>query len=204
MTNQSLRRSAVIGFVVLAIAWTAALPDTISGLEEGLFRAINDLPDWIEYPGWPVMQLGSILAVPILAIACIALFRDWRIAVQVALAGTTAWVIAKVAKEIADRGRPAAFFDDINLRPIWDGLGFPSGHSAVAFAIAVAVASAVGPRVGRVVWVVAVLTGLLRIYTGAHLPLDVIGGWALGLALGSIVELAWRRWIRKHPVKGWT
>jgi undecaprenyl-diphosphatase len=36
------------------------------------------------------------------------------------------------------------------------------------------------------------LTGLVpfgRMYVGAHLPLDLVGGSALGLALGSMVNL---------------
>ena len=35
----------------------------------------------------------------------------------------------------------------------------------------------------------AVLVGLLRIYVGAHLPLDILGGAALGLAAGGAVHL---------------
>lgn len=31
---------------------------------------------------------------------------------------------------------------------------------------------------------------ILRIYTGAHLPLDVIGGAGLGVAVGGVVNLA--------------
>jgi len=194
VSRKSLLLTAFLGLVALGITWIAALPADISGLEEGGFRLFNNLPDWIEFPGWPIMQLGSILAVPIVAITCAILFRDWwRIPIQVTAAGVGAWLIAKVLKDLVDRGRPEAFLSDVNLRPAWDGLGFPSGHSAVAFAIAVVLVAAVAPRMRTTIWTIAVLTGLLRIYTGAHFPLDVVGGWGLGAAVGAIVELSWRR-----------
>jgi membrane-associated phospholipid phosphatase len=193
VSRRSLIFTAFLGLIALGITWIAALPAGISGLEESGFRLFNNLPDWIEYPGWPIMQLGSILAVPIVAITCAVLFRDWwRIPIQVTAAGVGAWVIAKILKDLVDRGRPEAFFSDINLRPAWDGLGFPSGHSAVAFAIAVVLVAAVAPRMRTGIWTIAVLTGLLRLYTGAHFPLDVVGGWGLGAAVGATVELAWR------------
>ena len=193
MTRRSLLLAGLIGILVLTITWVAVLPDDITPFEEWGFRAFNDLPDWIEYPGWPVMQLGAIVAVPIVAVVCIALFRDWRVPARIAVAGATAWVIAKVAKDLVDRGRPNAFLADVNLRPAWEGLGFPSGHAAVAFAIAVILTSTLDRRWRTVVWGVAVGGGLLRIYTSAHFPLDVLGGWGLGLAVGSIVEIGWRR-----------
>ena len=37
---------------------------------------------------------------------------------------------------------------------------------------------------------IAIGTALLRVYTGAHLPLDVIGGAALGVAIGAALTLA--------------
>lgn len=199
MSRRSLISTAFLGLIALGIAWIAALPGDISSLEEGGFRLLNNLPDWIEFPGWPVMQLGSILAVPIVALICAVLFRDWwRIPIQVTAAGVGAWVIAKILKELADRGRPEAFFSDIHLRPAWGGLGFPSGHSAVAFAIAVVLVAAVAPRMRTTIWTIAVLTGLLRIYTGAHFPLDIVGGWGLGAAVGATVELSWRRLRDRH------
>jgi undecaprenyl-diphosphatase len=42
------------------------------------------------------------------------------------------------------------------------------------------------------------VVGLTRVYVGAHLPLDVAGGAALGLAVEAAVRLAQSR-LRHHP-----
>jgi undecaprenyl-diphosphatase len=39
----------------------------------------------------------------------------------------------------------------------------------------------------------AVLVALARVYVGAHLPLDVLGGAALGLAVAGAVRLIFGR-----------
>jgi undecaprenyl-diphosphatase len=37
-------------------------------------------------------------------------------------------------------------------------------------------------------WVVVALNGFARIYVGAHNPLDVVGGIALGLAIACVLD----------------
>jgi len=185
----------VLGVAVLVVTWAAALPADISAVEVDGFRVFNDLPDWIRYPGWVVMQLGSLAAILIVAVACFSLFRDWELGARVGAAGLAAWALAKLGKVIVERGRPETLLDgvDLNIGMDWSGFGFPSGHSAVAMAIAVGVAGALPPRFRRWVWAGAIATGLLRIYAGAHFPLDVLGGWGLGLTVGVSVELGWAR-----------
>ncbi|MPZ71257.1 MAG: phosphatase PAP2 family protein, partial [Actinobacteria bacterium] len=68
------------------------------------------------------------------------------------------------------------------------GLGFVSGHAAVATALATVIAAYTGPALTITVAVLAATVALARIYVGAHLPLDVIGGAALGWAIGSLIH----------------
>lgn len=174
---------------LLAVSWVLALPDTVSGAEEWVFRVFNDLPDWLEAPMWPVMQLGAILIVPAAALGAYLVWRRWQPAAALAGSALLAWVLAKVVKEFVERGRPHEYLTDVNLRPEWTGLGFVSGHAAVAFAMATVVSPRLGTAGKTVVWAGAAATGVLRMYTAAHLPLDIVGGAALGVALGAAALL---------------
>jgi glycosyltransferase 2 family protein len=70
------------------------------------------------------------------------------------------------------------------------GAGYVSGHTAVAFALATVVAPLV-PRGWRwAPFALAAVVGLSRIYFGAHLPLDVIGGAGLGVVCGAVAWVA--------------
>jgi undecaprenyl-diphosphatase len=69
------------------------------------------------------------------------------------------------------------------------GLGYVSGHSAVAVALATVASPFLGRRARRVAWTLAALVCVARIYVGSHLPFDVVGGAALGWAAGALVLL---------------
>jgi membrane-associated phospholipid phosphatase len=186
----STRDLAGLALGVGTFVGTAALARRpISRTEVLSFRTVNDLPG----AGFPViwlpMQYGTFGTVPASAVLALARNRP-RLALAIGVGGTTAWVSAKVLKRLVGRGRPANVIDDVLLRGVEEGdLGFPSGHAAVSAALTVVALPSVA---GGWRWSLAALSGfvpLARMYVGAHLPLDVVGGSALGLAIGSAVNL---------------
>jgi undecaprenyl-diphosphatase len=108
----------------------------------------------------------------------------------VVVSGVGAWFLAKYVKNVVQRGRPLAFIPSIDVREgKGTGLGFVSGHTAVAFAMATALYPVLS-RKGRIVaYAVATVVGLARIVFGMHFPLDVVGGACLGIVCGCVVDL---------------
>lgn len=177
------------GAVVFAAGAALAHEGDVGTGERDLFRLVNDLPKAFEVPLMVVMQAGTLGAVPVAAAACL-LARRPKAALHVGIAGVAAWTMAKVLKPAVNRGRPGDMIIDVVIHGAHvSGLGFPSGHSAVAAAIAGSLAPFVPRPVRRVLWGTALAVALARMYVGAHLPLDVVGGLALGWFLASVVNL---------------
>jgi membrane-associated phospholipid phosphatase len=151
--------------------------------EQELNGAINDLPDAVAPYVWPPMQFGA-LAAP-LVIGAVTFWRTRRAdpATSIAAAGFTAWLTAKGVKRIVGRGRPVDFDPECKLRlgtEIDGSLGFVSGHAAVATAVAGIARPYLTTPQAAAVYGLAGVVGLARVYVGAHLPIDVVGGAALG------------------------
>lgn len=162
---------------------------SVPSWEAEIFHAINDLPGVLYPVLFVVMQLGNFVAIPVIAFVTWAITRRRRIAIDLALSGAAAWLVARVLKEVIHRGRPANLLSHVVVRgdPA-HGFGYISGHTAVAAALATIAATYFGPRITAVAVALATIVGLSRIYVGAHLPLDVAGGAAVGWAVGSLVH----------------
>ena len=111
--------------------------------------------------------------------------------VELLAGGLAAYVAAIGLKDLIGRGRPAQLVPDMVFHGApAQGLGFPSGHAAVSAALAAVAVPFLARRWRRWVWVLPVTVGFARIFVGAHLPLDVLGGFLLGWTIGAAVHLA--------------
>src|SRR5438309_2359631 len=100
---------------VLLITALAASGGDVASWERTIFRAINDLPGLLYPPVWVVMQFGSFWA--IVGVGVVALtFRRFRLAIGLAIAGVSVYLLAEVLKAVIDRPRPAALLSDVHIR----------------------------------------------------------------------------------------
>jgi glycosyltransferase 2 family protein len=182
----------VVGAAILGVSVLAVYRDRVSVFETNLFRLGNDLPAAIGPYLNVIMQAGNVGAAPALAVVVLVIgrMRYWRAAFDVTVAGTLAWFGAKLVKDTIQRPRPGGLLDDVARFGSTEGLGFVSGHTAVAAALACAIAPYLPRGARRAVWAVPWLVGLGRVYFGAHLPLDIVGGAALGWMIGAAIHLA--------------
>ena len=177
-----------IAVVLLVLSALPLRRRGVTDIESDVFYGLNGVPGFLFWPIWAVMQLGNILAVPLVA-GVMLMLRRVRLAIDVAVAGSAAWLVATLIKSIVARGRPGEVLTDVILRSApASGHGYVSGHAAVAAAMAAVITPYVARPWKIVVWSLAILVGLARVYVGAHLPLDVVGGAVMGWAIGSLVH----------------
>ncbi|MDQ3384858.1 MAG: phosphatase PAP2 family protein, partial [Actinomycetota bacterium] len=177
----------VVALVALVLTAIPIEPDHVPVVEEDGFWLLNDLPRWLFVFIWPPMQAGSVGAVGLFTGLALAARRR-LLAIELAAAGVLAWGLAKAIKVFFDRPRPGVLFEDAYLHgDVVTGLGYLSGHAAIAATLATVAGPWLPRRLRRLAWGLALLVGASRIYVGAHLPLDVLGGYALGWAIGAAV-----------------
>ena len=171
----------------------AARAGKVGRVEARAFRAVNGLPDALYPPVWLIMQFGALGAVPAAGGAA-WLAGERRLAVRLLADGTATWALAKLVKQDVQRPRPAMLLADAHSRgrpPA--GLGYLSGHAGVATALGAATLPHLGPAGRATTLGIMSAVALSRVYIGAHLPLDIAGGIALGTAVDAAVAVPrWR------------
>jgi undecaprenyl-diphosphatase len=174
---------------VLLVTAVLASDRSVPGWEDDAFMAVNSRSVLPFAAVWPVMQLGNVAFAVVAAIVA-ALTRRVRLAVGLLAGGFAAYFLAKVVKAVVERPRPAALLEDVVVRgPEVSGEGFVSGHATVVTVVVALLLPYLGSRARAVAVVLALLVWTARVYVGAHLPLDVVGGAAVAVAVAAAVHL---------------
>ena len=182
--------SAITSGAVCVGASVAARSGAPSRWELETFRWANDLPSWLYVPLWPLMQYGTLGAIPVTAGVAL-LCRRRRLGLGIAAAGLVGYASAKIIKGVVERGRPTDVLTDVKVREHFgaQSLGYPSGHAVVAATITTICVAHLPRRWNRAAVLLTATVAFARIYNGGHLALDVIGGAGLGVMLGSLAGL---------------
>jgi glycosyltransferase 2 family protein len=187
------------GTAALLVTAMAVRRDRVGPCEAAAFRAVNGLPGWLYPPAWVIMQLGALGAAPATAGAA-WLAGDRELAGRLLAGGTSAWALSKLVKQMVRRPRPATLLPGTRCRGREaTGLGYLSGHAGVAVALGAAALPRLGAAGRSLTLSTVPVVALTRVYVGAHLPLDVAGGMALGLAIEAATILVNRCIARPAP-----
>jgi membrane-associated phospholipid phosphatase len=179
----------VASLAVFAVCAVIVAEGRVGPIERAVFHAVNGLPDWLYRPMLLFQYLG-VLAMPLVVALGALAFRRWRLAAALVLVVPLKLALERVAKLLVERERPGTTVPDAILHGVPSaGLSFVSGHAIITFAIAGLLGLVLPRRWGIVAFVLATLNGVARVYLGAHNPLDVVGGAAVGLAIAATLDL---------------
>lgn len=166
--------------------WLANEGTLILG-EEKLLQIVYGLPEQLRIIFLILTMLGSTW---ILAIVLIILLIKERfdIALRVMAAGLSAGLIAAIAKSLVGRPRPVLLTEILQREIFVLGYGFPSGHVALATAIAVTCGVYLPKKRKLFIASWIGIVAISRLYLGVHAPLDLVGGFCIGI-LASVTTL---------------
>ncbi len=179
--------SALIFLITCLQVLSKGLFDSV---ERPIFYFFNSLPHSLHGVMYGITQFGSLASLPIwIAVGWYLINR--RGALSVVYAGVLAWILAKVAKTLVHRGRPHDLLHQVYLftSEKFHGFGFPSGHATFSAACATILYYQVPKKYRKYLLLMVLLVGISRMYLGAHFPLDIVGGWALGAFIGASVAM---------------
>lgn len=178
----------------------AALLLWSGGHDQTVFAALQSLTRPVADVVWAfVTDQAGLLSLA--AWASVLLLWRADIATAILLSCPAGIVFVRGLKHWVSADRPQQLLDTDAIHVIGrelSSLSFPSGHSAAAFTAASACLYMLSKRLRRRVAVpvltAAVAVGISRIAVGAHWPVDVLAGAAIGWLVGLSGVLAARHW----------
>lgn len=104
---------------------------------------------------------------------------------------------SSILKNLFERPRPCKVLENVHLLVgCTDSYSFPSSHAVNNFAAAMFF-TYFYKHLKWILFSVASVMALSRVFVGVHYPSDVIGGALIGMAIGFILAVAWGFILKK-------
>jgi membrane-associated phospholipid phosphatase len=193
LVAQRILASLLVFFSLLAVSLVWAAGQRVDAWAFLWLNLRGRRPFWLDWLMLGFTQAGSAIAAGVIALVFF-MANNRLLAYETILGTLSLWLVVELIKALVRRSRP--FIRLTQARIIghrWSGRSFPSGHTSQAFFLATLLAHHFHASVWLVIllYAVALLVGITRMYVGAHYPRDVLAGVILGSAwglLGGIVD----------------
>jgi len=188
LQSQAILASMTVGFSLLALSLLWSAGQRMDAWTFVFFNSRGRRPPWLDKLMSGFTQIGNGMVSVVLAVVLfVAGLR--LLAYELILGTLTLWLVVELVKAMAHRGRPYIRLNQTRIvgRQA-GGRSFPSGHTSQAFFLATLMAGYFDAGVWMVclLYAIALLVGITRMYVGAHYPRDVLAGAILGSAWGLL------------------
>lgn len=115
------------------------------------------------------------------------LMQKYREILIVFFSAGIAVVLAKLFKLLFHTIRPFELLPQVQSLFFESDYAFPSGHATFFMALAFAIYFS-HKKIGYVFMFLALIIGLARVVAGVHFPIDILGGFLLGIGTAYLVR----------------
>jgi membrane-associated phospholipid phosphatase len=188
LTVRGIVSSMLLVFSLLAISLVWSVGQRLDVWVFLFFNLRGPRPVWLDRTMLSFTQIGSSFAS--LVAGLILFMAGYRLVVYEIFLGTlTLWIVVELMKALVRRSRP--IFRVTQARIVGyqaRGRSFPSGHTSQAFFMVTLLASHFNAStwIALLLYAIALVVGITRMYVGAHYPRDVLAGAILGSTWGLL------------------